>query len=542
MGLGKTLQAIAAMWALMAGGIDGRPACRRPLVICPSSLVANWGREVDKWLGGRAMPVAVENTEGGAVRRALEGGPYRRSGGGGLPVLIMSYTTFRLHREQVLACKPDVLICDEAHLLKNKSSQIAVATSEVPTKMRLLLTGTPIQNNLLEFHALVDIANPGVLGDASQFHKHYEEPILRGRDAGASDGDIKRGEAASARLLEVCSKFLLRRNSSILQSYLPPKVEQVLSLCQRGVDPRDTKRSVRLSGFEGAAPLYRLPDISPAYQEGRAQAYHSGKVLILDCLLKAVRKAHPADKVVVVSNYTETLDMAAKMCLSSGWRFLKLDGSCATKLRQNLVEQFNDEADASFVFLLSSKAGGVGLNIVGANRLVLLDPDWNPANDLQAMARVWREGQTKTVWIYRLLTTGTIEEKIYQRQLAKLGLCGAVVDDQAAGNAKKFCMKELKSLFTVDPNAVCDTHTAIKCGCSGRGPKAGDAPPRRGGNGHDVLSWGHFEDVSSSPDPIWDHVSKWISSRFVTFVFCDHVAKQEKAGRDSVASGSSDVD
>jgi DNA repair and recombination RAD54-like protein len=127
--------------------------------------------------------------------------------------------------------------------------------------------------------------------------------------------------------------------------------------------------------------------------------------------------------VVIVSNYTQTLDLFAQLCRSRSYGHVRLDGSTTINKRQKLVSQFNAAAQTDmFVFLLSSKAGGCGLNLVGANRLVLFDPDWNPATDKQAAARVWRDGQQKHVYVYRMLTAGTIEEKVFQRQIAKEGL------------------------------------------------------------------------------------------------------------------------
>lgn len=175
--------------------------------------------------------------------------------------------------------------------------------------------------------------------------------------------------------------------------------------------------------------------------------------MVLESLLKAIRSSAPSDKVVLVSNYTEALDVLARMADNQRWGHLRLDGTLSCKARQPLIDQFNDAAHPSFLLLLSSKAGGVGLNIIGANRLVLFDPDWNPANDLQAMARVWREGQAKRVWIYRLLTAGSIEEKVWQRQLAKQGLSSTVVDD-SEGQSRQFSAAELRSLFQVRCTAL----------------------------------------------------------------------------------------
>lgn len=189
---------------------------------------------------------------------------------------------------------------------------------------------------------------------------------------------------------------------------------------------------------------------------------HSGKLQVLGDMLAHLHCK--GDRVVLVSNYTQTLDLLQRLCENKGYEFMRLDGKTPTNKRQSLVDRFNDKYCKIFVFLLSSKAGGVGLNLIGASTLILFDIDWNPANDLQAMARVWRDGQKKTVHIYRLLTTGTIEEKIYQRQTAKQGLSGAVAD--AKDSVKiEFSREELKDLFTLHENTLCLTHDLLECTC-----------------------------------------------------------------------------
>ena len=131
----------------------------------------------------------------------------------------------------------------------------------------------------------------------------------------------------------------------------------------------------------------------------------SGKFMVLDTMLALIRST-TKDKVVLISNYTQTMDQFQKLCIKRGYGFVRLDGSMSIKNRQKVVDRFNDPEGSEFVFMLSSKAGGCGLNLIGANRLFMFDPDWNPANDDQAMARVWRDGQKKRCYIYRLISTG----------------------------------------------------------------------------------------------------------------------------------------
>ncbi|KAH9298248.1 hypothetical protein KI387_029930, partial [Taxus chinensis] len=181
----------------------------------------------------------------------------------------------------------------------------------------------------------------------------------------------------------------------------------------------------------------------------------SGKLQCLDLLLSSIFQLSSItkDRVVIVSNFTQTLDIIQGLCDHRCWKWLRLDGKTDTSSRQQLVDRFNKDFGDELVFLLSSKAGGTGLNLIGANRLVLFDPDWNPAIDAQAMARVWREGQAKPVIIYRLLTTGSIEEKIYQRQVMKgevAASIGGYIDTvtTSKNGGQHFSREELQELFS----------------------------------------------------------------------------------------------
>jgi hypothetical protein len=187
----------------------------------------------------------------------------------------------------------------------------------------------------------------------------------------------------------------------------------------------------------------------------------SGKMFVLYRLMKEMRKpGNGNDKIVIISNYTQPLDLIGRMCRENSWGFCRLDGSVTMKKRQKMVDEFNDPSTPLIAFLLSSKAGGCGLNLIGGNRLVLFDPDWNPAVDKQAAARCWRDGQKKRCFTYRFLATGTVEEKIFQRQLSKEGL-QSVVDDKEQVNT--LSTKDLRNLFKLRAGTPSDTHDKLKC-------------------------------------------------------------------------------
>lgn len=187
----------------------------------------------------------------------------------------------------------------------------------------------------------------------------------------------------------------------------------------------------------------------------------SGKMFVLYRLMKEMRRpGNGNDKIVIVSNYTQTLDLIGQMCKENSWGCCRLDGSISMKKRQKMVDEFNDPGGSLVAFLLSSKAGGCGLNLIGGNRLVLFDPDWNPAVDKQAAARCWRDGQKKRCFTYRFLATGTVEEKIFQRQLSKEGL-QSVVDDKEQVNL--LSTKDLRNLFKLRAGTPSDTHDKLRC-------------------------------------------------------------------------------
>jgi DNA repair and recombination protein RAD54B len=211
------------------------------------------------------------------------------------------------------------------------------------------------------------------------------------------------------------------------------------------------------------------PGLSKLYQNAL-----SSKIRLLDNLLQQIR--HTTDeKVVVISNYTSTLNLIEQLLLGSNLTYLRLDGSVAAKKRQGLVDQFNRSKSAqSFAFLLSAKAGGVGLNLVGASRLVLFDVDWNPATDDQAIARIHRQGQKRHCKIYRFLIKGGLEERIWQRQAVKRALADSIMNPgsntavdivepgtKGKSNTSTFSQDELKDLFRLDESESLRTHDLI---------------------------------------------------------------------------------
>ncbi|KAM3305829.1 protein CHROMATIN REMODELING 25-like [Capsicum chacoense] len=594
MGLGKTLQSITLLYTLLRQGYDGKPMVRKAIIVTPTSLVSNWEAEISKWVGERVKFVALCESARDDVVFGIDSFINPCSN---IQVLIVSYETFRMHSSKFsYSGSCDLLICDEAHRLKNDQTLTNRALAALACKRRVLLSGTPMQNDLEEFYAMVNFTNPGILGDAARFRRYFETPIICGREPTATKEEKKLGSDRSAELSSKVNQFILRRTNALLSNHLPPKIIEVVcckltplqselynhfihsknvkqaiaeeakqskilayitalkKLCNHPKLIYDTIRSGSpgTSGFEDCIRFF-----PPGMFSGRCCSWTggaglwvelSGKMNVLARLLAQLHQKTD-DRIVLVSNYTQTLDLFSQLCRERRYPFLRLDGTTSISKRQKLVNRFNDPTKDEFAFLLSSKAGGCGLNLIGGNRLVLFDPDWNPANDKQAAARVWRDGQKKRVYIYRFLSTGTIEEKVYQRQMSKEGLQKVIQQEQADSDIQGnfLSAEDLRDLFTFHDSrsAIHDKMSCNRChpdavmpddntefNTQGHQPDQEDIGGFAGVAGclgtlqssekqigapkeEDLASWGHHFSPKSVPDVIFQAAS----GDEVSFVF-----------------------
>ena len=498
MGLGKTLQTIALLWTLLKQNpiYEDAAVIKRALIVCPVTLINNWRKEFRKWLGNERIGVFVADNTKSRLTDFTMGKSYS--------IMIIGYEKLRNVQEELKKGSGiDIIIADEGHRLKTAKNKSAQAIKSLITPRRVLLSGTPIQNDLSEFFMMVDFINPGLLGTFKEFTKKFEVPIVKGRQPEALEKDIERGNASSEELNDLTKVFILRRTADILSKYLPPKTEYVL-LCRPTATQASIYRHILTSPmFQTAlgSPEAHLQLItilkkvcnSPKLLDSkvtsnpdqpissmtasllsaipthllRNSATSSTKIRVLDQLLHILRTT-TSEKIVLVSNFTSTLDLLSTLLTSLALPFLRLDGSTPSSKRQDLVDTFNRRPSSEcFAFLLSAKAGGMGLNLIGASRLVLFDVDWNPSVDLQAMARIHRDGQKRPCVIYRFVMAGGLDEKIWQRQVTKLGLASSVMDQK--GGTSSFTREELKDLFRLDESLGCQTHELIGCKCGGRG-------------------------------------------------------------------------
>jgi len=617
MGLGKTLQTIALLRTLSTQNPNGstNPLVRKSLVLAPASLIAPWANEVTKWLGRERMaPLIISELQKPKAVELLK----RFADSVDQKLLILSYEQLRIHLELLKSISFGIVICDEGHRLKNPASKLAQDLQSLEIPRRVILSGTPFQNNLSEYYALVDFVNPGALGSAEEFKRTFERPIAAGRARGASSSIHDLGLSRSRELIQATSSFILRRTGKVLEAFLPPKHEVIVfckptpqqlsaycailssvGLCSNELLDHEEDAAIEIddetieeSGLDGSSALSIMTQLSKicnhpslvlprdfsstfspiqveisemligdhdgdnkdAEMQRRACEHpsFSGKLLVLERLLD-MTKSSTSDKVVIVSSFTKTLDLIQHLARTKKWSCARLDGSTDIAHRNHAVEQFQRDPNM-FLFLLSTKAGGVGLNLFAANRLVLFDSCWNPAFDTQAQARVWRDGQTKTTWVYRFLTTGMLDEKIFQRQLVKNEMGKTVLEeaeedaDEAREDASttsplstssaptsttkstdasmlsisSFSTEDLKDIFSVNTSTNCDTHDISGCQCLASSNKKSRSAMYQSSSSHtkriskdEISEWDHFSSVSKFDDPIFCKAA----SEQVSFIF-----------------------
>ncbi|KAI9026833.1 rad54b protein [Hyaloraphidium curvatum] len=507
MGLGKTLQTISLCWTLLKQNpFHGNgPVAKRCLIVCPASLVANWNKEFLRWLGKERLRVFP--VDGSAdIKDFLVGRVYS--------VMIVGYEKMRLIADVLKAAQFDLVICDEGHRLKDPKIKTSQILSQLSTRRRVILSGTPIQNNLEELFSMIDFANPSVLGSYSTFKQVFEKPILAGRARDATASEKRLGEDRSQELARLTGLFILRRTAEVNAAYLPPKNTFILFLkgtalqsklydevinskllkrCLDGSNEAGHLRAIAVLKKIATSPT--LLTASPASGDdedtgnsaddfidnlqqslsvlGAKPAYSSAwlrlcssKLLITEALLSQI-VGSTDEKVIIVSMSTLSLNVVEELCKARNWPVLRIDGSTQATKRQPIIDRFNSSDHPERILLLSSKSGGAGLNVVGASRMILLDLSWNPADDAQAMARIWREGQKRPVFIYRLCFTGSLEESQLMRQSEKSALSSAMMQDDQQSKAKqqRFSKEELRRIFSYDERTLSITHDALRCKC-----------------------------------------------------------------------------
>ncbi|XP_013890149.1 transcriptional regulator ATRX [Austrofundulus limnaeus] len=611
MGLGKTLQVVTFLHTLLlCEKLDFSTA----LVVCPLNTVLNWLNEFEKWQEGLKDEESLEVTELATVKRPQERAyalsSWQESGG----VMIMGYEMYRnltqgrnikskklkeTFQKTLVDPGPDLVICDEGHILKNEASAVSKAMNSIKTRRRIVLTGTPLQNNLIEYHCMVNFIKENLLGSVKEFRNRFINPIQNGQCADSTLHDVRIMKKRAHILYEMLAGCVQRKDYTALTKFLPPKHEYVLSVrmtpiqCKlyrhylehftgvgnaleggrgragtklfqdfqmlsriwthpwclqldyiskenrgffdedsmddfiasetdessmsltsedekskkkkkqgkgkkKGSDDSDSddvevikewnssSRGNKGEGRNRREPVEEPQDSTPAsprsadwHKEFVADAdaeilEHSGKMMLLFEVLRMAEEVE--DKVLVFSQSLISLDLIEDFLEMSckideeeskptpykgegKWfrniDYYRLDGSTNALARKKWAEEFNDTSNTrGRLFLISTRAGSLGINLVAANRVIIFDASWNPSYDIQSIFRVYRFGQVKPVYVYRLLAEGTMEEKIYERQVTKQSLSYRVVDQQQI--ERHFTMNELAELYTFEPDTLDD--------------------------------------------------------------------------------------
>uniref|UniRef100_A0AAQ5X8X2 DNA helicase n=1 Tax=Amphiprion ocellaris TaxID=80972 RepID=A0AAQ5X8X2_AMPOC len=612
MGLGKTLQVVTFLHTLLlCEKLDFTTA----LVVCPLNTVLNWLNEFEKWQEGMKDDESLEVVELATVKRPQERAyalqRWQEMGG----VMIIGYEMYRnltqgrnikskklkeTFQKTLVDPGPDLVICDEGHILKNEASAVSKAMNSIRTRRRVVLTGTPLQNNLIEYHCMVNFIKENLLGSVKEFRNRFINPIQNGQCADSTLHDVRIMKKRAHILYEMLAGCVQRKDYTALTKFLPPKHEYVLSVrvtpiqCKlyryylehftgvgnaleggrgragtklfqdfqmlsriwthpwclqldyiskenRGFFDEDSmdefiasetdESSMSLTSEDekakkkkkqgkgkkkgsddsdsddlevikewnsssrgrngegrnrpevveeparpsGSAPGSPTPDWHKEFvTEADAEIVeHSGKISLLFEILRMAEEVD--DKVLVFSQSLISLDLIEdflelscrakdedKVSPYKGegkWfrniDYYRLDGSTNATTRKKWAEEFNDTSNTrGRLFLISTRAGSLGINLVAANRVIIFDASWNPSYDIQSIFRVYRFGQVKTVYVYRFLAQGTMEEKIYERQVTKQSLSFRVVDQQQI--ERHFTMNELAELYTFEPDLLDD--------------------------------------------------------------------------------------
>ncbi len=433
MGLGKTLQTLAFLQSIVE-----QDKAARLLIVCPTSLLYNWVAEIEKFIP--------------AARYALHHGNNRVPPDEKANLLITSYGTLRNDIELFSKIVFDVAVLDESQVIKNADSQMARVVQMLAAKCCFVLSGTPVQNNTMDLYAQFNFSNPGLLGTKAAYKENFANPIDKYGDAGAAQ-----------QLKKILYPFLLRRTKNQVAKDLPDKTETVI-YCEMDAYQRSIYDTVKeeyrdrmLTGIaengmssslflllEGLNKLRLICDCPSlvAAEEGKRFHHASAKI---EELLREITESSHGQKVLVFSQFTGMLALAKDALEKEGVRCLYLDGRTPTAQRARLVQQFQEDA-AEQVFLISLKAGGVGLNLTAASYVYLLDPWWNPAAEDQAIDRTHRIGQTQKVFAYKMICRNTVEEKIMQLQQKKKHLAKELISEEA-GFVKKLTKADVQFLL-----------------------------------------------------------------------------------------------
>lgn len=437
MGLGKTLQTIAFLGYLRhIRGIKGPH-----LITVPKSTLDNWKREFTMWTPEVDVLVlqGAKDERHQLINNRLIDEKF--------DVCVTSYEMILREKAHLKKFAWEYIIIDEAHRIKNEESSLAQIIRLFTSRNRLLITGTPLQNNLHELWALLNFLLPDVFGDSEAFDQWFS-------------GQNSDQDTVVQQLHKVLRPFLLRRVKSDVEKSLLPKKEVNLYIGMSDMQVKWYKKILEkdIDAVNGAAGkresktrllnivmqlrkccnhpyLFEGAEPGPPYTTDEHLIYNAGKMIMLDKIL--VRMKKQGSRVLIFSQMSRVLDILEDYCVFRDHKYCRIDGSTAHEDRIAGIDEYNKPGSEKFIFLLTTRAGGLGINLTSADIVILFDSDWNPQADLQAMDRAHRIGQTKQVVVFRFVTEQAIEEKVLERAAQKLRLDQLVIQQGRAQQAAK---------------------------------------------------------------------------------------------------------
>ncbi|XP_034830514.1 DNA excision repair protein ERCC-6-like [Maniola hyperantus] len=484
MGLGKTVQFIAFLAGLCGTDKGSWGGLGPSIIVAPATVIYQWVSHFHFWCPQLRVAVLHHSGSHGGNHNKLIRDLHLSHG-----VLMITYAGIVKYINDLLSRKWHYIILDEGHKIRNPDTQVSKLVKKFETPHKIIITGSPMQNSLQELWSLFDFMRPGLLGTYAAFMEHFAVPITQGGYANATEYQEAIALEIARALKDMITPYMLRRTKAEVQEHinLPEKNEQVL-FCALSKEQRDLYMGYLMSGtvrsildrdskygdplrarvLVALSTLRKLCNHPDLYlydaQEDNEQIdeetfghwKRSGKMSVVHSLLKIwLKQGH---RTLIFSQSRAMLCILEQHLQKHEFNYLKMDGTVSVSLRQNLIKTFNENPEY-LVFLATTRVGGLGVNLTGADRVIIYDPDWNPATDNQAKERAWRIGQNRNVTVYRLLSAGTIEEKIYQRQIFKNFLSNKILIDPNQKNV--LTTSTLQGLFTLeDLNGEGDTETA----------------------------------------------------------------------------------
>ncbi|KAL0220405.1 hypothetical protein RCL1_000259 [Eukaryota sp. TZLM3-RCL] len=542
MGLGKTIQVLAFLECLLKSDVFNSA-----IILVPATVLENWEREAEIWCPDVDVILlhSISSTRSISDRLQSVRRKYfdsnisytfnsRRGGVSGL-IVVTTYETFRLYSPEILRLNFQILILDEGHRIKNCDADITLTVKTVETPLRLLLSGTPIMNSLKELWSLIDFVLPGKLGTYDVFKETFELPIVSGGYSSATQVAVKTAVRCAAGLRDLIKPLLLRRLKSKVLT-LPDKQERILFCKLSDVQARDYNNYIsspgvrqliinpKLSALPAISILRNIcnhpnipratleqPLLATDYPPSHYSNYSlSGKMQILAQMLPTFKESN--SKVLIFSQTITFSNYIADFLEGNNYTFLKMDGKTPMSHRLALVDSFNTDPNI-FCFVMTTRVGGLGLNITGANVVLLMNPDFNPKIDTQATERSWRVGQTRNVQIYRFITAGTIEEKVLHRQIFKTYLISRVLSNPS--QRRFFSKSDLRDLFTfykVPDEEQSNIDTLNLFPQSKIEPSKPPPPPDEASSVEDDLTLPESHNLSVHSDPVTASVKRPVMS------------------------------